>query len=253
MEEVDGMYGRKTIRKTEREENMGLRSRSWTGGLLVLGLCGLLLQGIFYSVRLCAVKEVSARKAVLEKGAFEDSVQEGIAGEILRFHVLANSDSEQDQALKMAVKARIVDDMKELLAGADSIEETRDRVRENLEYIRREAEDEIKSQGYSYAVQAKLESCYFPVKSYGDCTFPAGNYQALRILIGEARGHNWWCVLYPNLCFVDSIHAVVPEEEKQELRHVLTEEEYDSLFDWQEDEYKIRSGFLRMWERILLR
>ena len=71
--------------------------------------------------------------------------------------------------------------------------------------------------------------CDFPDKTYGDVTFPAGRYEALRIEIGRAEGHNWWCVLYPNLCFLDSVHAVVPEEGKEELRQVLTDEEYEMV------------------------
>ena len=71
-----------------------------------------------------------------------------------------------------------------------------------------------------------MTTSYFPDKTYGDVTFPAGNYTALRVEIGEAKGQNWWCVLYPNLCFLDAVNAVVPEEGKQKLEQVLTEEEY---------------------------
>jgi len=72
------------------------------------------------------------------------------------------------------------------------------------------------------------------MKSYGDITFPAGEYEALRVCIGKAVGRNWWCVIFPNLCFIDSIHAVVPQEQKEELKNVLTEDEYDSLFSWKD-------------------
>ena len=72
-------------------------------------------------------------------------------------------------------------------------------------------------------------NCYFPDKTYGDVTFPRGYYDALRIEIGKAEGENWWCVLYPNLCFLDSVHAVVPEEGKDKLKNVLDEEEYEMV------------------------
>lgn len=209
--------------------------------LLLLAACGVMLQGIFYTNQ-----TAFARKSIQA----ENTIQQGIAKEIVRFHVLANSDSEQDQELKMAVKERIVHYMQEILADAGSVQQAKEKIKDNLENIRKEAMQEIHRQGYSYPVEARLETCYFPMKSYGDCTFPAGDYEALRICIGEAKGHNWWCVLYPNLCFVDSLHAVVPEEEKQELRNVLTEEEYDSLFDWQEDDYEVKSGFWELCERI---
>lgn len=176
-----------------------------------------------------------------------DDIQKGIAKEIVRFHVLANSDSEADQNLKLQVRDRVVNYARDILDGAKSPEETKERLKRKLLAIQEEAEREIRLQGYDYPVTASLENCYFPIKSYGDCTFPAGYYDALRICIGKAEGHNWWCVLYPGLCFVDCLHAVVPVQEKQELKNVLTEEEYDSLFDWREDNCRMRSG---IWEWV---
>lgn len=84
----------------------------------------------------------------------------------------------------------------------------------------------IAQAGYDYSVSAQVVRDEFPEKTYGDITFPAGWYKALRIEIGEAKGQNWWCVLYPNLCFMDAVHAVVPEEGKQELKNVLEEDTY---------------------------
>lgn len=168
-------------------------------------------------------------------------IQQGIAGEILRFHVIANSDSKEDQALKLKVRDAVVEYMKDLLEGAEDLEETKGRVAERLAGIEELAMRIVEKEQAGYPVHAELTECYFPRKSYGDCTFPAGRYEALRICIGKAEGKNWWCVLFPNLCFVDSIHAVVPEEQKKELKNVLTEEEYESLFDWKHSEFKITS------------
>ena len=179
-----------------------------------------------------------------------DQIQQGIAKEILRFHVLANSDSEEDQKLKLEVKDRLVDYMKDILDGAEDVKETKKRITENQETICLVAEQEIQKQGYTYPVSVNLEKCYFPMKTYGDCTFPAGTYEALRVCIGKAKGRNWWCVLYPGLCFADSVNVIVPDEKKQELKNILTEEEYESLFDWREDDYQIRSGFLRLWRKL---
>lgn len=168
-------------------------------------------------------------------------IQQGIAGEILRFHVIANSDSKEDQALKLKVRDAVVEYMKDLLEGAEDLEETKGRIAERLADIEELAMRIVEKEQAGYPVHAELTECYFPRKSYGDCTFPAGRYEALRICIGKAEGKNWWCVLFPNLCFVDSIHAVVPEEQKKELKNVLTEEEYESLFDWKHSEFKITS------------
>ena len=80
-------------------------------------------------------------------------------------------------------------------------------------------------------VKVYFENCYFPVKSYGDVTFPPGEYEAFRIDIGESAGKNWWCVLYPPLCFVDTVYGVVPDESKDKLKNVLNEEEYHAVVD----------------------
>jgi stage II sporulation protein R len=149
-----------------------------------------------------------------------------LAGKVFRFHVLANSDREEDQALKMRVKEEILDYMKQELPTSDSAEITKAWARENLHNITDRAQQLVKREGYDYTVIAKVTSCDFPEKSYGDITFPAGEYEALRIEIGESKGQNWWCVLYPNLCFIDAVNAVVPQEGKEELKQVLEEDTY---------------------------
>ena len=160
-----------------------------------------------------------------------ETMQQEIAKEIIRFHVLANSDSEEDQALKMKVKEEVLKLLKEELDGISDLDGTRKAIQNHLEDIKNTAENVIRTEGYDYPVTVKLEPHEFPVKTYGDCTFPAGTYEALRVCIGKAEGQNWWCVVFPNLCFADTIHAVVPEKEKQELKNILTEDEYDCLFE----------------------
>ena len=157
-----------------------------------------------------------------------ETAQKHMAEEVLRFHVLANSDSKEDQELKMIVKDEVVSWL-EAKMDCNSLEETKNFIRSHLTGIEEVAEETVRREGYSYPVQAALEWTDFPEKSYGDVTFPAGSYEALRIQIGEAKGHNWWCVLYPNLCFIDSVRAVVPEKGKKQLKHVLTDDEYDMV------------------------
>lgn len=157
-----------------------------------------------------------------------EKTQEHMAEEVLRFHVLANSDSKEDQNLKMKVKDTVVSWMEEEM-DTESLAQTKAFIRSHLPQIEALAEETIQKEGYSYPVRASLEWTVFPEKTYGDITFPAGTYAALRIQIGEAKGHNWWCVLYPSLCFIDSVHAVVPEKGKKQLEHVLTEEEYEMV------------------------
>lgn len=159
----------------------------------------------------------------------EDGMVRELADETLRFHVLANSDSDADQCLKMQVKEAIITYMKEEIPEADSVEKTTRWAKEHLGELEQIASEVIRKKGYDYPVSAGVIYDEFPEKTYGDVTFPAGRYHALRIEIGQAKGQNWWCVLYPNLCFIDTVHAVVPEESKQELQNVLEEDTYQMI------------------------
>ena len=169
-------------------------------------------------------------------------MQKSLAEEVLRFHVLANSDSEEDQALKMKVKEEILSYLEENMPEQADIEETRNWIREHMDELEETGKNVVQKEGYAYTVSAAVTTCWFPEKTYGDITFPQGNYKALRIEIGEAEGENWWCVLYPGLCFLNAVNAVVPEEGKQKLRGVLTEEEYAHILA--EKDIEIRWYFL---------
>ena len=163
---------------------------------------------------------------VMQVEAKANAVQEKLSGEVFRFHVLANSDSKEDQKLKMKVKEAVVAYMRENLSGAENAAEAKAWAIRHKEELVRVSEEVLRAEGCNDKVTAEVVRCEFPDKTYGDITFPAGWYDALRIRIGKAQGHNWWCVLYPNLCFMDSVHAVIPKEGKDELQSVLTDEEY---------------------------
>lgn len=152
-----------------------------------------------------------------------------LAEEVFRFHVLANSDSAEDQALKMQVKEAVLAYMKQDLPESDNVDMTKKWAKANTGEIVQLAQQVIKDNGYQYCVTAEVTTCEFPEKTYGDITFPSGEYEALRIEIGEAKGQNWWCVLYPNLCFMDAVHAVVPEQGKKDLKKVLEEDTYEMV------------------------
>lgn len=146
--------------------------------------------------------------------------------DFIRFHVVANSDSEEDQALKLKVRDELLDEInkglvKRAVAQADvdddtaslDIEQSRRYIAENIYEIQAEAERIVRDEGYDYEVKAEFGVSWIPEKTYGSVTFPAGNYEALKVLIGEAEGHNWWCVLYPPLCLIDSKTASASSEE----------------------------------------
>ena len=149
---------------------------------------------------------------------------------ILRFHVRANSDTEEDQALKMAVKEDVVTMLKPLLEDCADVSESKQVIVANLQSIYTTAVNTITEQGYDYPVKVYVTEEEFPAKTYGDLTFPAGKYQALRVDIGKAEGQNWWCVMFPPLCFVDESTAVVDANGKEMLKENLTKEEYEALF-----------------------
>lgn len=177
------------------------------------------------------------------KARLQREIQQGIAGEVFRLHVIANSDTEEDQKLKLKIKTRIVEYLEEILGKDADLEETKEAVLTHLGEIEREAERLVHEQGFDYPVKAVVEKTYFPKKSYGDCTFPAGEYEALNVKIGEARGHNWWCVLYPSLCFIEDTYGVVTEEKKENLKSVLTTEEFLEILEKPEEKKTIRFRF----------
>ena len=203
---------------------------------LLIGLAGTLFFTGLNTVRL--KRENREIKARLDR-----EIQQGIAGEVFRLHVIANSDTEKDQELKLKVKTRIVEYLKEILGEDSGLEETKEAVLTHLTEIEQEAENLIEEQGFDYPVEVVVEKTYFPEKTYGDCTFPAGEYEALKVKIGSAKGQNWWCVLDPSLCFLDDTYGIVTEEKKEDLKEVLTAEEFQEILGDSREKKKLRFGF----------
>lgn len=173
----------------------------------------------------------------------EREIQQGIAGEVFRFHVVANSDREEDQEVKLKVKTEITEYLEELLPEETNLEKTKEAVLTHLPEIEDRAEEVMNREGFDYEAQAVVEKTWFPEKTYGDCTVPAGEYEALNLRLGKAQGHNWWCMLYPSLCFIDETYGVVTEDKKEELKDVLTEEEFLEILKDPEKKEKVRIGF----------
>ncbi len=180
-----------------------------------------------YCIFLCCI---TALFILIGKNALDrHELQKGIAEELIRFHVRANSNSEEDQLLKLKVRDSVIAYLNPLLAQSTSLEESRRIIEENTDALVRTAQRTIRENGYDYPVSAYFENTYFPVKTYGTVTLPAGTYNAFRMDIGRAAGRNWWCVLYPPLCFQDLTHVEMSEDSKEILRENLTKEEYDAV------------------------
>lgn len=197
----------------------------------------LLLILLFSGIAMVLVKAEAKHKAEL---------QTGIAREIIRFHVIANSDSDEDQALKLLVKNTLVEKLSPYLSNTDTIEEARTVLQDKLTYIKEMAENTIRANGFDYTVSVSLEEVFFPLRRYGDYTFPPGTYEALRVKIGEASGKNWWCVMFPPLCFVDETYSIIDAKTNEKLEYLLTEEEYEALFQ-KKTPIKIK---FKVWESL---
>ena len=168
--------------------------------------------------------------------------------QIIRFHIKANSDEKEDQALKLRIRDELLKEMGAKFEKSNSIEETREIVEDNIDNIKYITEAMIKEEGKDFPVDVSLENRNFPTRKYGDITFPSGEYETLQITIGEGKGKNWWCVMFPPLCFVDINHSN-PHNAQRDLKKVLTEEEIDLLLSNKEPPIVLKSKIAEVLEK----
>lgn len=163
--------------------------------------------------------------------SYANNISTDISDSVFRLHVIANSDSEIDQNLKYMVRDTLLEYMNQLCTNCTSKEEAISIANENIEKFKEIALNTIREEGFDYSVNICIGNFEFPTKHYGDISLPAGNYDALKVEIGEAKGQNWWCVMFPPLCFVDASSGIVPEESKEDLENSLTDEEFSIVSD----------------------
>ncbi len=140
-----------------------------------------------------------------------------VKNSLIRFHVIANSDSDEDQNLKLKVRDAVLDYLYPLMNKSKSLEETRQIINCNLKTVQNIASEVIKDNNYKYNAKVTFKRENFPQKEYGNIILPQGNYEAFQIIIGQGQGHNWWCVMFPPLCFVDESKAVVEYDKTEEM------------------------------------
>lgn len=169
-----------------------------------------------------------------------EAAQAQLADHVIRLHVLANSDTEADQALKLQVRDAILARTDAILAGQNSADQAAALLQDHLDDLAQTAETKIQAQGYDYPVEVRLEETWFPTRTYENVSLPAGNYLALRVLIGQAEGHNWWCVVFPSLCL-----TAVSETSLQAAG--LTHGDY-ALISEEEQDYQIRFKTVELWQ-----
>ena len=169
------------------------------------------------------------------------TLQQQIATQVLRFHIRANSDTVADQQKKLRIKQSLLEWLTPILSENTSKSETIQCIRKNLPDIRKEATRMAAPE----PVTVTLQKEWFPEKTYGTCTFPEGIYDALRVDIGQAKGHNWWCVLYPPLCLstAETLEPSMTEEGEEKLQQVLDEDAYDLLLHPQKLKIRFRLEF----------
>ena len=176
------------------------------------------------------------------------STQEALSEQVLRFHVLADTNSQTDQHIKLLVRDAILAYTTPLLTHAATANEVKQILTPLLPKLTTLADQVLAVSDVSYTASVHIETTYFPVKQYGSLLLPPGEYEALRIVLGEGEGKNWWCLVFPSLCFLDGTTAVLPEKEKQTLKNLLPEAEYNVLFP--EEKQNIQFSF-RLYELIL--
>lgn len=180
--------------------------------------------------------------------SYVDAVSNNIADSIFRLHVIANSDSKEDQELKLKVRDELLSYMNIISKDSKSKQEAMQIANEHKEEFTQIAKKVIKENGYNYTVNVQIGKADFPTKYYGDITLPAGTYDALKVQIGEAKGQNWWCVMFPPLCFVDVSTGIVPDNSKQELKQSLDNEEYDLISKTDNNEISFKFKIVELFQ-----
>ncbi len=179
-------------------------------------------------------------------GVWLDRSQAELADRVIRLHVLANSDSEQDQALKLRVRDRVLEEAAQYFVPGASLEETRDTVTAHLADLAGAAAEQVALEGYRYPVTVSLaDQVWFPTKEYADFALPAGSYTALRVEIGEGAGQNWWCVVFPPLCL-----GAVSETTAQTALAGGFSEDQISLITGEDQGYVVKFRAMELWEQF---
>lgn len=184
--------------------------------------------------------------------SYAQNISTDIASSVFRLHVIANSDSKEDQDLKYKVRDNLLKYMNKICKDCTSKEDAISLVEKNKDIFKQIALDTIRNEGFFYDVNINIGNFEFPTKNYGDISLPAGLYDALRVEIGEAKGQNWWCVMFPPLCFVDVTTGIVPEESKKEMKEAMPEEEYSLISNTNNSEVNFKFKLIEFFENIKL-
>ena len=191
----------------------------------------------------CNINKESYINNLDENSKYNEEVlnYDEIKDSLIRFHVIANSDTHSDQQLKLKVRDAVLNYLYPYMSKSKSLSETRSIINDNLKNVEEIAIKVIKDNNYNYSVEVFLKRINFPEKEYGNLVLPQGNYEAFEIVIGSGQGHNWWCVMFPPLCFVDESYAVVEyDKTKKSIESSKKQKEENEK---KEDDNKIEYKF----------
>ena len=198
------------------------------------------MTSLIMAAGMCLTIAVSNLCGIVHDGKKLDELRESV----LRMHVLANSDSDSDQKLKLLVRDALIERSSEIFGDAENFEQARDTAAENIVVIEKIAAEALLENGCNAEVSTKITDMYFDERVYGDITMPAGEYTAVRVEIGKAEGHNWWCVMYPPLCIPAACEEYA-DDDKETEDEFFSGDEKDILYHPQ----KFRVKFA-VWEKL---
>ncbi len=187
---------------------------------------------------------------IISAYSYVNAVSKDLSNNVFRLHVIANSNSDEDQNLKYIIRDKILEYVNSISQNISTKEEMITLLNENINQIKYIAQKSINDNGYSYNVNIEIGNFAFPTKNYGDITFPSGYYDALKVEIGNAEGKNWWCVMFPPLCFVDTTSGIIPDESKEIIKNNLSEEEYNLLYSDTSTDLKFKFKIIETLQNI---
>ena len=188
---------------------------------------------VFMTLIICIVATIS----------FENDCK-GIREEVLRLHVIANSDEDYDQELKLKVRDALLQSGESIFSGSEDIISAESKIADKQDILRYTAEETIYNLGFDYDVKIELARSYFPTKTYGELTLPAGYYKAVRVIIGQGKGKNWWCIMFPPLCLpaaTDSEDIISDFLSEEEMQIVTSDPKYEVRFWLVEKYYELKN------------
>ena len=194
----------------------------------------ILLILLFIYISICAFSYVTA-------------ISNDISNSVFRLHVIANSDSKEDQDLKYKVRDSLIEYMNKICKDAKNKDEAIGIASKNLDKFYEIAKNTIQENGYNYDVSIEIGNFDFPTKTYGDISLPSGYYDALRVKIGDAKGQNWWCVMFPPLCFVNISSGIVPDDSKDELKESMEEESFSIISNQDDNNIKFKFKLIELF------